>query len=74
MSKIPDDWEFLVDVARDVLEWLLEHEPSLGLSVIDLWERSKSQVLQRLAIHGWGRRADVAPEAHRALTRYTDSV
>lgn len=62
-DRHPDDWEFLVDVARDVLEWLLEHEPSLGLSVIDLWERSKSQVLQRLAIHGWGRRADVAPEA-----------
>jgi hypothetical protein len=62
-DRHPDDWEFLVDVARDVLEWLLDHEPSLAFSVIDLWERSGSQVLQRLAIHGWGKRADMAPEA-----------
>ena len=62
-DRHPDDWEFLVDVARDVLEWLLDHEPSLGLSTIDSWERSNSQVLQRLAIHGWGKRTDISPEA-----------
>jgi SIR2-like protein len=62
-DRHPDDWEFLVDVARDLLEWLLEHEPSLGFFAMDLWERSDSQVLQRLAIHGWGKRTDMAPES-----------
>jgi hypothetical protein len=62
-DRHPDDWEFLVDVARDILEWLLGHEPTLGFFAIDLWERSDSRVLQRLAIHGWGMRADMAPEA-----------
>jgi hypothetical protein len=62
-DRHPDDWEFLIDVARDVLEWLLDHEPGLGVAAIDLWERSDSRVLQRLAIHGWSKRADVAPEA-----------
>ena len=62
-DRHPDDWEFLVDVARDVLEWLLGHEPGLGVTAIDLWERSDSRVLQRLAIHGWSKRADMAPQA-----------
>jgi hypothetical protein len=57
-----DDWQFLVDVARDVLEWLLEHEPITGAAAIDLWERSESQLLQRLAIHGWGKRSDITPD------------
>ena len=62
-DRHPDDWEFLVDVARDVLEWMLEHDVTLGTSAITLWEHSESLVLKRLAIHGWGRRTDAAAEA-----------
>lgn len=62
-DRFAKDWEFLIDVARDVLEWLLEHQPTIGAAAIALWQPSGSLILQRLAIHGWGKRLDVEPDA-----------
>jgi hypothetical protein len=61
-DRYPDDWEFLVDIARDLLEWMLVNDPPMGEAAISLWEFSESQVLRRLAIHGWGRRLGVSAE------------
>ncbi len=47
-----DEWIVLIDMTRDVLEWMVEHVPSEATRLIDHWLNSESLILQRLAIHG----------------------
>jgi hypothetical protein len=58
-----DDWELLIDVARDVLEWMLKYDRPMGVDAIALWETSESLVLRRLAVHGWQKRSSVSAKA-----------
>ena len=58
-----DDWGLAVDVARDVIEWVIEHDPLLASATIESWAQSKPPLLQRLAIHGTARRRDLPPRA-----------
>jgi hypothetical protein len=54
-----DDWGLAVDVARDVLEWLTEHEPAIARMIIESWSGLRPLLLRRLAIHGTARRTDL---------------
>lgn len=67
-----DDWGLAVDVARDVIEWVVEHDPALASATIESWTRSKPLLLQRLAIHGTARRKDLPPEAALELIEQRD--
>jgi len=61
-----DEWVVLIDMTRDVLEWMLEHVPAEATRVIDQWLNSEPLILQRLAIHGL--RADPLRGAGEVLT------
>jgi hypothetical protein len=56
-----DDWGLAVDIARDVLEWFVEHEPAVARTIIESWYGVRPLLLKRLAIHGTARRTDLAP-------------
>lgn len=51
-DRHPDEWEFLVDAARDVLEWMLEQDAEAASAVIEMWLAMDQALLQRLGIHG----------------------
>ena len=55
-------WGLLVDVARDLLDWVIEHRPSHAQRIIDEWIAATPMLLNRLAIYGTGRRTDLSPE------------
>lgn len=55
--------DFLIDVARDCLEELLDAGGQLATSYLNIWSGSNSYILQRLAIHGWHYRKDVDAQA-----------
>jgi hypothetical protein len=61
-----DEWIVLIDMTRDVLEWMLEHVPTDATRLIDHWLNSESLLLQRLGIHGL--RVDSLRDAAEALT------
>jgi hypothetical protein len=61
-----DEWVVLIDITRDVLDWMLEHEPADATRVIDQWLQSEPLILQRLAIHGL--RVDALRDAAEVLT------
>lgn len=42
----------LIDAARDISEWMLEHESSHAHAIIESWSISEIPILKRLAIHG----------------------
>lgn len=42
----------LIDAARDVLEYLLTHQPERGIHLIEKWSTSETPIMRRLAIHG----------------------
>lgn len=44
--------DLLIDMARDILLWNIEHRPARAHSLIDSWWGSRSRVLRRLAIFG----------------------
>jgi uncharacterized protein DUF4020 len=63
IESVPDDQYgsplgFLVDVARDCLESLLDSEAPEGYSRLDAWAASDVILLRRLTIHGWIQRKD----------------
>jgi len=51
-DKVYNDDDLLINVARDLLEWFLEHEPEQGHQLIERWARTSCPLLERLAIHG----------------------
>lgn len=44
--------DLLVDAARDVLEWRLEHGPENARRTVDVWFAYDVPLLKRLAVHG----------------------
>jgi hypothetical protein len=56
-----DDWGLAVDVARDVLDWLVEHEPTVARATIESWYVARPLLLKRLAIYATARRTDISP-------------
>ncbi len=51
--------DVLIDAARDALEALLDASDPLAVGYLQSWAEADSQILQRLAIHGWAYRRDV---------------
>ena len=60
-DRHPDKIDPLIDLARDVLEVMLEHHLELAELWLYSWATSEIPLLRRLAIHGWAERRDVAP-------------
>ncbi|GAA1843430.1 DUF4020 domain-containing protein [Asanoa iriomotensis] len=61
----------LIDAARDCIEVLLASGRPSGLGYLDTWAISGVPILQRLALHGWGRRIDIDATAKLAWLRTT---
>jgi hypothetical protein len=61
-----DEWVVQIDITRDVLDWMLEHERNEATRLIDQWLKSEPLILQRLAIHGL--RVDALRSAAEVLT------
>ena len=57
-----DKINLLINLARDVLEAMLEHHGQLAELWLYSWATSEIPLLRRLAIHGWAERQDVTPE------------
>jgi hypothetical protein len=55
-------WGLVVDVARDLLDWVIEHRPTHAQRIIDGWLAATPPLLKRLAIYGTGKRTDLAPD------------
>lgn len=55
--------DVLIDAARDALETLLDACDPIGVGYLQSWGEADSQILQRLAIHGWTQRRDVDSSA-----------
>ncbi|MBX7554374.1 DUF4020 domain-containing protein [Streptomyces sp. tea 10] len=58
----PTGFDLVIDIARDCSEHLAKVTPELVLSVFESWAGSDVAVLQRLAVHGWNTRTDVAAD------------
>lgn len=56
------DKSFLVDAARDLVELLIDDDPQEAARHLASWAASAHPVLNRLAIYGQARRADVTAE------------
>jgi hypothetical protein len=46
--------DVLIDCARDVIDWMVQHEPDRGDALVREWSRSGIPLLKRLALHGMG--------------------
>ncbi len=55
--------DVLIDAARDGIEALLDASDPLAVGYLQSWADADSQILQRLAIHGWVHRRDVDSSA-----------
>lgn len=66
-DHLAPDWGLLVDVARELLDWLLAASPALARATIDTWMAAPQPLLVRLAIYGVGRRQDLPPDEALAL-------
>ncbi len=53
-----DEVDLLIDVARDVLEYLLHRGDGSGQALLNQWGRLPGQLFRRLVIHGWTERPD----------------
>ncbi len=62
-DRLSDEWGLAIDVARDVIEWVVEHDSVLANATIESWAGSEPLLLQRLAIYGTARRKDLPPKA-----------
>ena len=51
-DKYREPVDVLIDAARDILEFLIKHEPEIATAMTELLARSKSLLSRRLAIHG----------------------
>ena len=54
--------DFLLEVARDTLETLVQYHPEQAERYLQEWGRSQIPVLNRLAAHGWAERQDIAAD------------
>ena len=52
----------LVDMARDTMESLLQHHPDKAEHYMRSWDELQMPLLQRLSIHGWAERQDLASD------------
>lgn len=66
-NRAAPKWSLVVDVARDVLDWVIEHHPTHAQTIIDGWLAATPPLLRRLAIYGAGQRKDLAPDDALAL-------
>ena len=69
-NQVPCGLDLLIDVARDVLELLLDRSPTIAISYLESWARAESALLRRLGVHGWCERTDVT--ANEKLEWLTD--
>ncbi|CAM3699086.1 DUF4020 domain-containing protein [Marinicrinis lubricantis] len=51
-DRVKNETDFIIDAARELIEYFCASEPAKGLSVIQKWASADSQLLKRLAIHG----------------------
>jgi hypothetical protein len=63
----PEGWEFLVDAARDLFDWLLREHPTQANATIEAWLASDSTLLQRLGIYGLVKQGGDADELLRRI-------
>jgi hypothetical protein len=61
-NNIPSGLDLLIDVARDVLELIVEQSPTIADGYLESWVRAESALLRRLGIHGWCERTDVTAD------------
>jgi uncharacterized protein DUF4020 len=61
-DRHPSDLDFVIDAARDLLEFLFANAPSVADAWITIWRESAAPVLKRLAIHGLANRAVGRPK------------
>ncbi|MCY4424440.1 MAG: DUF4020 domain-containing protein [Acidimicrobiaceae bacterium] len=61
-NKIPCGVDLLIDVARDVLEVLVERSPLNTGRYLESWSGAESALLRRLSVHGWCKRRDVTAD------------
>jgi hypothetical protein len=66
-NRASREWGLIVDVARDLLDWAVEHRPILAQNTIDAWLSAKPPLLKRLAIYGTAKRTDLSPDDALAL-------
>ena len=50
----------LIDMARDVIEALVDDEPEVASGYLRVWSEHEWAILRRLAVHGWTHRQDVS--------------
>lgn len=55
--------DVLIDAARDALRALLDSSDPAAAGYLRSWAEADSQILQRLAIHGWTYRSDIDSSA-----------
>jgi hypothetical protein len=58
----PEPIDVVIDIARDSLEHLLDHNVDIGSTLIASWAQAQAPLLRRLAIHGWAHRDDKTPD------------
>lgn len=51
--------DVLIDAARDVIELMFDRSDPAAVGYVASWAAAESQILRRLAVHGWAYRADV---------------
>jgi hypothetical protein len=58
----PRPFDLLIDIARDCLAALLDHEPNHAAGIITSWAASNVPLLRRLAVYGYTHRTDVTAD------------
>lgn len=54
--------DILIDAARNIIEWMLKHQPDRAQAVIEAWSASGILLLKRLAIHGITESRQIHPD------------
>jgi hypothetical protein len=73
-NDMPCGLDLLIDVAREVLELILEQSPAIAYGYLDSWVRAESALLRRLGIHGWCERTDMTADAKLEWLRNGDWI
>ena len=63
----PDDWELLVDIARDCIEHTFALDAAAAIAITNTWLESGVPLLRRLAVHATGCRDDLSGDEFLAL-------
>ena len=66
-DKFRNDFDFLIDSTRDVLEFLVKEHPDVATSTVNEWLLSDSLILRRLAIHGLSEDSKLEPNFALAM-------